>query len=31
MELGCHYGQGFLFAQAQGADYWLHPGHRLPG
>jgi len=30
LDVGCRYGQGFLFAQAQTAEYWLRPEHRLP-
>jgi EAL domain-containing protein (putative c-di-GMP-specific phosphodiesterase class I) len=27
--MGCRHGQGFLFAQAQAAEYWLRPENRL--
>ena len=30
LDVGCRYGQGFLFAQPQAAEYWLRPEHRLP-
>jgi diguanylate cyclase (GGDEF)-like protein len=30
LDVGCRYGQGFLFAQPQSTEYWLRPEHRLP-
>lgn len=30
LDMGCRYGQGFLFGQAQPAEFWLHPENRLP-
>ena len=30
LDMGCRYGQGFLFGQAQPAEFWLRPENRLP-
>ena len=30
IELGCRYGQGFLYARGQSAEYWLRPENHLP-
>ncbi|WP_225578420.1 MULTISPECIES: EAL domain-containing protein [Rhodanobacter] len=30
LDMGCRYGQGFLFARGQAAEYWLRPENRLP-
>ena len=30
LDIGCRYGQGFLFTQGQPADYWLAPENRQP-
>ncbi|MBD8897643.1 EAL domain-containing protein [Rhodanobacter sp. DHG33] len=30
LDMGCRYGQGFLFGQAQTAEFWLRPENRLP-
>jgi EAL domain-containing protein (putative c-di-GMP-specific phosphodiesterase class I) len=30
IDLGCRYGQGFLYARGQSAEYWLRPENHLP-
>ena len=30
IDLGCRYGQGFLYARGQSAEYWLRPENSLP-